>query len=469
MKIKKQLWPAFASMTLYLPQAYVQAQADCQLLKAESTLTVNAASTAIGLKLPGATDYAALPDAVSGGKWNVSAAAVQRIREDVGSLTLDKRINVSLRPLNASAMPVGSEIRFYLDNESKDAVCATTITSASGSPSLTPPQIDAPNQRSSVMPATAADCQGISSLPPDVSPGRYVKPLLFNSAGAGCRIPPVLRHGDFLAVGVVVKPGEQIPTELKATFSNCTLETPAPVIYSSGSFDITKQSTDVDLKPETAPQLQTYWLAGQACASDAPQVSIIKGTGAQVLTVAHTLAEYKRYRASVHLGAVYTDRSDPRYTVRTLDGQSVIADESADDKGVEYVGSVVIHGLLHYLDEIRDSNRNSSDPGQWPYKGRDLVNERSSKDLLGLVVSAGLDDPGDRFGIGLSYEIAHGVNLIGLYELVKTKRLDGVSVGDPFIGTADALPKKDHWDKGFSLGITFDISYLTQIFTGRTK
>lgn len=284
----------------------------------------------------------------------------------------------------------------------------------------------------------------------------YESWILFNTAGAACYVPYPLRQRDTLRFAVVVAQGEPIPDSVAVNLAGCTLPTPGPVVLSSGSIPevFTKQSTGeartavVDMVMEAATRV--------ACGSGAPvAASSIVYAGQAPVTQNTTLSLYERHTATVHLGVLNSKLRDPDFTLRASGGQNVISDKEATDRGPQYVAMVVVQAIPRYFRS-----------GGLSYPGRDLQHDMEPADRLGLVLSFGIKDPAKRFGVGASYEIAKGINVVAVREWVKRSELDGVRVGDAFTGTASDIPTRKAWGKGWSLGLSFDIGYITSVFGG---
>ena len=294
--------------------------------------------------------------------------------------------------------------------------------------------------------------------------GTYRVPVLFNSAGVHCYSPPIVRQGDLLLVGMVLRAGEEPPLA-SVDFTGCPLESVTPDVLANG--DIPKLQGGGNV---AKADLSVYFLDSRTCGGEAPTISLKIGSGESAASTPYKVNQYKRYRATFHLGAVYTDLREPDFALRSDGMSNVIFDKEANERGPEYVATLIVPGIAYYIEDwFRGGRQNVNDPREWGYKGRDPLHDSSFKDRLGLVLSAGIEHPGDRFGVGLSYEIAYGINLVALYELAKLKHLEGVNLGDTFMGTADQLTTDKEWESKFSLGLTFDLAYVSKLFGGRSS
>ena len=101
--------------------------------------------------------------------------------------------------------------------------------------------------------------------------------------------------------------------------------------------------------------------------------------------------------------------------------------EGPIDRGPEYVAALVFYSLPRYF-----SKRG--------FHGRDPVEDNGWKDRFGGVVGVGLQDPTKRFITGFSFEVAAGVNVLGVWDWAEDNTLRGVSEGDVFTGTVKEIP-----------------------------
>ncbi len=167
-----------------------------------------------------------------------------------------------------------------------------------------------------------------------------------------------------------------------------------------------------------------------------------------------SLKQYQRYRGTFQIGTVMTELDDISYSTVDKGSGPVITADRDDSSGPQYVGSLVVYGFPLYIKSwFSDSH----------YSGRDIVNENDFSDRLGLVLSLGLDDPADTLGIGLSFEMATGINLTvtQLYHRLDVLD-DGLSIGDSFTGSS--IPIRKSWDDEVVWGISMDGRYLKKFF-----
>jgi hypothetical protein len=276
--------------------------------------------------------------------------------------------------------------------------------------------------------------------------------VAFNSAGKVCaRDPRTVAQGDPIVAVVAVKKDELQQSFLPADYSPCGLRAEKTLVLNSVK--------DIPIITFTGgPQYtedKVLRVGTRACYDDNTVVTLKKqdGAGAAVTLDSTTVQQYKRFYATVQLGVLNSDTRDTSFGLRSTNGQNLIFDKGPNNHGPEYTASVLLYGLPRYFTEGLD------------YQGRDPVNENSVRDRIGVVLSAGLKDPGNRFGLGLSFEVARGVNLVVVHEWVRVTRLAGLNVGDAFTGAADTLPTRKTWDQSTAVGLSFDLAYVTQLFT----
>jgi hypothetical protein len=65
---------------------------------------------------------------------------------------------------------------------------------------------------------------------------------------------------------------------------------------------------------------------------------------------------------------------------------------------------------------------------------------------------------------GFSFEVAAGVNIIGVWDWVETEVLRGVEEGDIFVGEPEDIPTQKEWRQKFVFGLTLDIVYAATAF-----
>jgi hypothetical protein len=282
--------------------------------------------------------------------------------------------------------------------------------------------------------------------------------LVFNSMGAICHAPPVLRQRDRMRFALALAKGETVPDSASVTLTGCTVPSPTPSVLQSGPLPFTKQSDSSGKKDKAAEPKIIEVPMPAACESSNPvMVTNVGMRGEAALTQNIPLSLYPRHAAVIHLGVLNSRLREPEFGLRASGAQTVIVDKETDQRGPEYVGVVVVQAIPRYF------------TAGLSYPGRDLQHDNHPADRLGLALSFGLKDPTKRFGVGLGYEIANGINLVAVREWVKRPQLAGVRLGDQFTGTAAEIPSRNEWSKAWAVGLTFDVAYITSIFSGGKK
>ncbi len=469
----KTLFQRVATGLLFflIPFAAQAASAKCAIIEDNSSFTdlgPTVVNVAIGGKNSGgANTIQPLPSALTGGTWTVSdrdIATIVMATGNEGTISSDRRIvfldensvevsfwktgEFSVPKAGISCHRIDLNAEAGNDLQQSTSIQSSKVASVGECYAAEPRAIGQSNEADKVL----------SAVWPTDTETKYGRLVLFNTAGQICRQPTLLRHGDFLVFGLVIHSTDQAtrPESWSATATNCAIETPNPTVYSSGNIP------SAFAKQKSGGQFEIVRIGQATCASDAPVVTVTSGTGDGKLKRSHTLTQYKRYRASFHLGVLNSKLRDPQFSVTSVGGQNVVVNTADPARSPEYVGAIIVHGLPHYLQGMLRGSGN--DPINSGYKGRDLLHDNGWKDRLGLVISAGLKNPGDRFGLGLAYELATGINIIGVHEWHKSTRLVGLTVGDAFAGEAAAIPTTRITRKDWSLGITFDIGYITNLF-----
>lgn len=241
-------------------------------------------------------------------------------------------------------------------------------------------------------------------------------------------------------------------------YPNCAPEGDGPRGYKSGSLKIAGLQADqgATMTPDVSGDKQGVF---RSCYNDSVDI-VLRGqspgdTQAKELN-RYSLHQAKTYHYTTQLGVLFTDDVTRGYAVSD-DGTGTmrIRDTGPIDDGPQYFASVVIYGLPHQLASLINGKS---------YAGRALQKDTQLADRLGLLIGVGLEDPGDEFVAGLTFELMAGLNITVANRWAKMKVLDGVAVGDPFTGAADTLPKQDKWEQNFSVGIAIDLRYVTSLF-----
>lgn len=250
-------------------------------------------------------------------------------------------------------------------------------------------------------------------------------------------------QGDLIHVGVFTDTPDDWDS-VRAQFQPCALEPSAPGVLANGTLGDIKslvQAAEWVLRPYPP----------RACWNETVVISVQGGDK----QISHTLAQAKRYRATVHLGIVSTEDHEVTFGLRPEGGVNKVYEQGPSNKGPEYVGALVIYGLPHYVGTLFGR----------PYPGRDPVKDTGPFDRLGGVIGFGLKDPTERFVAGLAFEVAAGINVLFVREFAQVTTLAGIKPGDPFTGTAEQIPTTKSWSNDkWVWGISLDLVYATAAF-----
>ena len=379
--------------------------------------------------------------------YTVGAALAGKLREQAAQAVAGRAaLRVMFLDGQGRATHVAGGYPFYLaatesDPASRAAACAEPAAAAAGA--QTPAVGEA-------MPATDAQCAAVAQERGMV--GRpYESWLLFNSVGTLCYAPELLRQRDRVHFAQVLMKGELMQDSARASVTACSTPTPGPVVLAPPvSFDSLKlQKATAVSTPYEVRALSRPVECGSA--SPVVAVTVIDAQGVEK-SKSVTLNLVDRYTAVIHLGVLNSKLRNSDYGLRTSAGTSTLVNKETDERGPEYTAMVVIQALPRYFQS------------GLAYPGRDLLHDNETLDRVGLVLSFGIKDPAKRFGLGLSYEMTRGVNVVAVHEWFKRDQLDGLKVGDTFAGSAADIPLRKTWSKGWSFGLSMDLGFVTQIF-----
>jgi len=233
-------------------------------------------------------------------------------------------------------------------------------------------------------------------------------------------------------------------------FDPCALESAAPSVFVS-----------VDSVNLTSGRQAGVWKLRQyparTCYNSTVNISMTAEGGAGAIS--YTLGQYQLYRGTLQLGAIFTDQFVQTFDVRPgEDGQGVVYSRGPTGRGVDYTASLVLYGVAHYLPSLLGGDY---------YAGRDILHDQGVLDRTGLVLGVGLSNPGRRFVAGGAFELMYGLNLTLLADVFRSPQLVGTRVGEPFSGSADELRTQDRWKVKPVLGLSIDLLYVKEFFSGR--
>lgn len=237
-------------------------------------------------------------------------------------------------------------------------------------------------------------------------------------------------------------------------FEPCSIEPEAPAVFVSAPGLKLESVADKD---RAKLYLRRYPV--RRCFNAAVNIKVAGRKGGTPLLIDHPLQQSQRYRATVQLGAVFTTQHLHTFALRPAPGGgTVIFDQGPTGRGTEYQASLVVYALPRNLLTLTGV----------PYSGRDLVHDQGILDRLGGLLGVSLSDPSRRFYAGLTFEVLYGVNVTWGIELFRGRELAGVAVGDAFASTDGAIPTRERWGWDNVWGISIDLLYAKQLFSGRS-
>lgn len=303
--------------------------------------------------------------------------------------------------------------------------------------------------------ANRTDCRAAATdwkkaNPEDWNRGKDVLLVLFNRDAKACyESTQFAREGDTVYVGIVATDDDAIESA-SVQFSQCSREPVEPNIYISG---------DPRAFITQSGGFKVQIVEVRRCWDKEITLTVnVKPADHDAAQGTRPMSFYEVFRGTLQFGALYTDLHENDFGLRDSGGQNIIYNKEADEKGPEYVASLVVYGFPNYF---------TSDGWKKGYRGRDILNEHKWTDRTGLLLMAGLDDPSDRFGVGLSFELAYGINVFVTKQWFRQKNLVGLAEGDVFAGEASAITTKRDWETDTSFGLSFDIRYITALFQGK--
>jgi hypothetical protein len=233
-------------------------------------------------------------------------------------------------------------------------------------------------------------------------------------------------------------------------FEPCALESAAPSIF------VSVDSVNLISGRQAAVwKLRQY--PARTCYNATINISMAAEAGAGAIS--YTLGQYQLYRGTLQLGALFTDQFVQTFDVRPDEGgQGIVYSRGPTGRGIDYTATLVLYGLPYYLPSLFGGDY---------YSGRDLLHDQGILDRTGLVLGVGLTKPGRRFVAGAAFEIMYGLNLMILADVFRSPQLVGTQVGQPFDGSAADLRTQDRWKVKPVLGLSVDLLYVKEFFSGR--
>jgi hypothetical protein len=256
--------------------------------------------------------------------------------------------------------------------------------------------------------------------------------------------------GDLIYVGIIYNKLKGFDY-FSVDYSPCSAESEIAPIFQGGTF------INPNLQAGKNEYLIKYF-PPQCCYNQSVDIAIKAGTDKNEIKNEgrYTLKQYNRYRGTLQMGILFSDQHETAFGLNTIGGKKFIFSKGPINTGPEYFTSLVIYSFLKYF------------PGLGHYSGRDILNDNDFIDRMGAVIGVGLSNPGDRFVLGLSFEVAYGFNIIAVRDFVRLNELGaGLKEGDKFAGTEEEIPLHRYWTSQWAFGISVDLRYITALFSKR--
>ena len=235
-------------------------------------------------------------------------------------------------------------------------------------------------------------------------------------------------------------------------FEPCSIEPDGPAIFVSAP----------GVTISGARQKGVFYLRKyppRRCYNPTLNIRVTGEKGTTAISIDHPVQQAQRYRATFQLGVVFTKQHLHTFALQPSGGTTVIFDQGPTGTGVEYQASLVLYALPRNVIALFGR----------PYPGRDLVRDQGILDRIGGSLGVSLSDPSRRFYAGLAFEVLYGVNVTYGLEFFRGRELAGVSVGDPFAADAGPIPTREHWGTDGVWGVSVDLLYAKELFSGRIR
>lgn len=256
--------------------------------------------------------------------------------------------------------------------------------------------------------------------------------------------------GDLVYVCVIYS-GTSETGEYSVEFSPCSLEPESPMLF----IGETASLAQLQSRSEKEKYFVKYF-SPRRCYNSSITIKIKKGASLG----SYNFMQYNRYRGTLQVGILSTDQHINEFGLQEKAGKKIIYDKGPSNTGPEYFASLLIYSLPRYIETLFSKEKH--------YSGRDIINESSFGDRLGVVFGVGLNNPAKRFVLGFSFEALYGVNVIGVFDFARLNELgDGLKIGDKFSGKEEDIPVHYHWERKFVFGISLDLRYITALFSRR--
>lgn len=281
--------------------------------------------------------------------------------------------------------------------------------------------------------------------------------ILFRENGVVCyRNRDYGVQGDPIYAGVFLSDPSRWDAVV-AEHDPCSLQPEAPAVYVSGDI------SQLNLR-QSDQFYRVYPFPARSCYNASVAVRVkgplpaVGGLPASQVNMQYLLNQYARYRGTIQVGILNTPQHDTNFGLRDSAGTKLVFNKGPVNRGPEYVASLVLYGIPHYLPTLFGSGER--------YSGRDIINDQSLQDRLGAVLGVGLNSPGKRFVAGFSLEVIYGINILGVWDIAQITELVGLKEGQPGPARAEDIPTRKSWQRKFVTGLSVDIVYMSKLLKG---
>jgi hypothetical protein len=393
---------------------------------------------------------------VTNGVWTLDANGFQRIQAARNT----HRLQIVTAWFQGDSLRVSRQ--FQLPGENTQQVCAEPIAGLTGSP-------QGPSTTS-----TPADFLTLDACRPHLDQMQtkinqrlgsdHFVIIIFKPNGEECiKSKPRGTSGDLIYTAVLDNGTSQIPGP-SIEFTKCE----APALSPNNP------EGETLLKSLQAGENRLIEFPSRQCFGTSAEMTVknkVQDPNPREVSKPFILPLFDKFRFSLQAGLLGSSQHSPTFGLRKDGTDMKIFSKGPSGSGPEYVASVILYGLPHYFG-VGNPPRGNGDGEKdalASYFGRDPFHENRFADRLGLVLGAGLNNPGDRVVAGLSFELGYGINAIGVYEYAKLKELAGVSEGAVFTGTVEQIPTREAWKGRWVGGLSIDTRYFTRLVKRATS
>jgi hypothetical protein len=314
--------------------------------------------------------------------------------------------------------------------KTEDLVASYSCPLGLGAPDTGTPDVDALYRDALVTLGKLPGCKGTPAI------------VIYGSYGI-YRMPAWIDEGDEFCAAVMSDDGTVWKT---VTLDTCGILPAGPTILVSGAFP---KTGNIQFQRAASPIAAAgpFQCSGSDVTLAANGLKDDKATTAKV-----TFHLYPRYNFTLQFTTVWSDLRDKSFALSKATSPTIL-DHTDQGKGPDYFAGVVLYAWPNYFLKGRR------------YLGRDPVHDNRLLDRLGLLLGVSIDNPKKRALVGLTFELAKGLNVVAGHEFASVNELaDGYKIGDAFSGTADQIPVRARWRGKTVFGVSLDLRIARALF-----